>query len=146
MVPTQRQTLHWLLLAVTIAGSLPIRVCTCGASLHLSGSPFSFSLAAGRFTDPPAPPPLTPIWTLEDLQPLEQHDPDCHLVRPRPLISVGLLPDGLVVWDWPEAILERVGDRVDVLGHPSCHPTLVPHPPPLLSLFPLHLLLCLLRN
>ncbi|MCX8138256.1 MAG: hypothetical protein N3E46_01060 [Gemmataceae bacterium] len=139
--------LRWLALAITIAGAIPVRICTCGASLHLHG----LSPSDGQQNTPPLPAPATPDESIliDYLQPLVEHDPDCHLVRPRPLMAAGILPAPA---DLPHEtspgmpLVEMIS--WDGLATPtSVSLVLDPHPPPLrFSLTPLHLALCQLRN
>ncbi len=75
--------LHWLAIAVAVAGTIPVRICTCGAHLH---APFPRPLAAANIRPAPADQP-----TLDSAAGQEQHDPDCHYVRPRPLMPPGCL-------------------------------------------------------
>ncbi len=140
-------TLRWLALAITVAGAIPVRICTCGASLHLHGlSPFD-----GRQNIPPLPAPITPDESIlaDHLQPLVEHDPDCHLVRPRPLMAPGILPTPA---DLPDEANLGIPLVEMITWHELSIPNSVPllldsHPPPLdLASIPLHLALCQLRN
>jgi hypothetical protein len=140
-------TLRWLALAITVAGAIPVRICTCGASLHLHG----LSLFDGRQNIPPLPAPTIPDESIltDHLQPLVEHDPDCHLVRPRPLMAPGILP---IPTDTPDEVSPEMPAveiiSWDGLSIPDSVPfSLDSHPPPLrFSPIPLHLVLCQLRN
>ncbi|MBA2227258.1 hypothetical protein [Thermogemmata fonticola] len=139
--------LRWLALAITVAGALPVRICTCGASLHLHGlSPFD-----GRQNIPPLPAPVTPDESIltDHLQPLVEHDPDCHLVRPRPLMAPGILPTPADLPDEASPEMPPVEmiswDGLSILD--SVPFSLDSYSPPLrFSPTPLHQVLCQLRN
>lgn len=141
--------LRWLLLVVTIAGSIPVRICTCGASLHLHGSPFRWgwgSTQAGwARTD--ASVAHRQIILTANLLPLEQHDPDCHLLRPRPLMGPSVLPAGADQLDDAATTLVLLPFCLEAPSL-TADPLFLrlPHPPPEFSSIALHLALCQLRN
>jgi hypothetical protein len=62
-----------LVVVLTLIGAVPIRICTCGAAHHHDSQPLP-ELPAGVGADPAH----------------EHHDADCHAVKPRPLMSIGL--------------------------------------------------------
>jgi hypothetical protein len=72
-----------LVVVLTLIGAVPIRICTCGAAHHHDSQPLR-ELPAGVAADPAH----------------EHHDADCHAVKPRPLMSIGL---SCVVMDVPVA-------------------------------------------
>jgi hypothetical protein len=140
-------TLRWLALAITVAGAIPVRICTCGASLHLHG----LSLFGAQQNNQPPTTPISPHESIltDHLQPLVEHDPDCHLVRPRPLMAPGILPAPA---DLPDEANLGIPQVEMIAWHELSIPNSVPllldsHPPPLdLASIPLHLALCQLRN
>jgi len=140
------RALRWLALAITIAGAIPVRICTCGASLHLHDlSPWGIQ----RDTSP-LPTPVTADFSVltEDLQPLVEHDPDCHLVRPRPLMAPGVLPLPVEAPDDATVALIAQIISATLLLDPGSIPFWMDlHLPPLLlPSVALHLTLCQLRN
>jgi hypothetical protein len=138
--------LRWLALTITIAGAIPVRICTCGASLHLHDlSPWE--------TQRSTPSRLTPVTAdfsvlIEGLQPLVEHDPDCHLVRPRPLMAPGVLPPPVEAPDDTALVLiPQIISTTLLLDPGSVAFWLDLHPPPLLlPSVSLHLTLCQFRN
>jgi hypothetical protein len=72
-----------LVVVLTVFGAIPVRVCTCGAAHH-----HHHHAPPPRDTDR-QPPPAQPA-VAADPGPAEHHDADCHAVKPRPLMSVGL--------------------------------------------------------
>jgi hypothetical protein len=60
---------------LTVIGAVPIRICTCGAAhLHETASEPVGEVLAGVSSEPAH----------------HEHDADCHAVKPRPLMSIGL--------------------------------------------------------
>ena len=126
--------LRLLVVVLTLVGAIPVRICTCGAHSHpLFAKPVS---APDR-----APTPDLPSIFAEDPAPAEHHDHDCHFVKPRPLMSVGLQFD---VADVPPAdalavALEELPALAPIVGHTIRDF----HPPPNRPLF---ISYCVLRN
>jgi hypothetical protein len=138
--------LRWLALAITVAGAIPVRICTCGASLHLHNLP---PWKEQQNTLPLSPPVTAGSSVLtEHFQPWVEHDPDCHLVRPRPLMAPGvLLPPTEIPHDTAVGLSPETFSCDMLLHFVSIQFPLDLHPPPLLLLpVPLHLALCQLRN
>jgi hypothetical protein len=74
---------RWLIVVLTLIGAIPVRICTCGAAHHHHPS-----VPPPRDADPEPPGPIPVIAS--NPSPAEHHDADCHAVKPRPLMSVGL--------------------------------------------------------
>ena len=126
---------RWLVVVLALVGAIPVSICTCGA-IH---DPFQ-SLFAPRSGE--QEPPRGPIPGLEPSSgPTEQHDADCHAVKPRPLMSAGLQLDTV---DAPavDALATALTDppRLELaVGH--AFPDLDPPPDR-----PLFLIYCVRRN
>jgi hypothetical protein len=111
-----------LVVALTLIGAVPIRICTCGA-------------ASGSKPDAPsAPSPCSHRHGQPDEPSVgvdsghTHHDADCHAVKPRPLMSIGLSSD---VIDGPPAD----GLVAPLFEAPALHPSAghairAVHPPP----------------
>jgi len=123
-----------LVVVLTLVGAVPVRVCTCGAAHH-HHTPTPKPIrdhAPARGSSPAVAP---------DPGPAEHHDPDCHAVKPRPLMSQGLQLD---VTDVPTP--DTLGVALTELVEPepaAGEPVRDFHPPPNRPLF---LSLCVLRN
>ena len=72
-----------LVVVLTLIGAVPIRICTCGAAHHHDTAP-----------QPHRELPVGVVPTSD------HHDADCHAVKPRPLMSIGL---SFIVVDAPGA-------------------------------------------
>jgi hypothetical protein len=101
---------RWLVVVLTLFGAIPVRICTCGAA-HI------FPSAPPRDTDRPPPGPVPAFDS--NSTPAEQHDADCHYIKPRPIMPPGVqcLPVDVPAIDAP--ILEFVhAPQLDPLpGH-----------------------------
>src|SRR5262245_27227409 len=100
-----------LVVVLTLIGAIPIRICTCGAAHHADSSPLR-ETPPGVSADPGH----------------AHHDADCHAVKPRPLMSIGLSSSAT---DVPAADgifvpLVEVPAVEPAPGHALCHA----HPPP----------------
>ncbi len=73
-----------LVVVLTLVGAIPVRICTCGAATTTHSLP---SPPACR-TAPRLQTGLSIIARTSS--PAEHHDADCHVVKPRPLMSHGL--------------------------------------------------------
>ena len=102
-----------LVVVLTLIGAVPIRICTCGAAHHHDAAPQPIrELPAGV-----APAPAH-----------EHHDADCHAVKPRPLMSLGL---SCVLVDAPPADCLSVSLPEGIRLEPSPgHLIRDVHPPP----------------
>lgn len=123
-----------LIVLLTLAGSMPLRVCTCGADHHhfaQAGAPDDAEEPASSADGPSARAPHG-----------HQHDDDCPAAHPRPLVRNVTLPPVIdvptdatagvfVVVALPHVLGESAVDRPD------------PAPPPRV---PLYLSLLSLRN
>jgi hypothetical protein len=124
-----------LLVVLTLLGAIPVRICTCGAAHHHHH----------RAPQPRESSHLPPIGTLPAIDanpaPVEHHDADCHAIKPRPLMTLGLQFD---VTDVPSADSLAVALIEPIAPEPSPgHSIRDFHPPPDRPLF---LSLCILRN
>jgi hypothetical protein len=75
---------RWLVVVLALIGAIPVRVCTCGAAHHHASSPLPSN-------DPDSTPGSSPECSAEPAR--EHHDLECHAVKPRPLMSLGLQAD-----------------------------------------------------
>lgn len=73
---------RWLVVVLTLFGAIPVRICTCGAAHIFPSSP------PPRDTDRPPPGPVPAFDS--NTAPTEQHDADCHYVKPRPIMPPGI--------------------------------------------------------
>lgn len=124
---------RWLLVLMTLIGAIPVRICTCGAHDHVQVEDSTGTTPA------PFPPSEYPI--ANDSTPTEEHDPDCHYVKPRPLMPPG---PPLVYVDIPP--LDALGVALAERPQPEAaagERTREFHPPPNRPLF---LTLLVLRN
>lgn len=102
-----------LVVVLTLIGAVPIRICTCGAAHHHnSPSQSPGELPAGVGDDPAR----------------EHHDADCHAVKPRPLMSIGLICPAMdqPVEDCLAAVLPQAQRLELAPGQAICDV----HPPP----------------
>jgi hypothetical protein len=115
-----------LVVVLTIAGAVPVRLCTCGAAHHHHAQP---------------PPPCDshhhhhdgdfPALACDPAH--EHHDADCHAVKPRPLMSLGLQFD---LTNVPPADSHSVAlELPPEIGPTSGHALRDFHPPPDRPLF-----------
>ena len=75
-----------LVVVLALVGAIPVRICTCGAAHHSPPAP------APRDADgEPASDSGSGIKS--NSIPADHHDPDCHAVKPRPIMSLGLTCD-----------------------------------------------------
>ena len=74
-----------LVVVLTLLGAIPVRICTCGAAHDHPAAPVlpSKSPCGHDHDDRGAP-------AYSDSTPSEHHDADCHAVKPRPLMTLGL--------------------------------------------------------
>lgn len=85
-----------LVVVLTVLGAIPVRICTCGAAHHHPHAPVPPSKSpCGHDHRDSATPAIA-----SDSAPSEHHDADCHAVKPRPLMTLGLQFD---VTDVPPA-------------------------------------------
>ena len=100
-----------LVVVLTVIGAVPIRVCTCGAAHHHDSQPVP-ELPAGVGADPAH----------------EHHDDDCHAVKPRPLMSIGL---SCPMMDSPDAdcLAAALPELLQLIAVPG-HALRNAHPPP----------------
>lgn len=114
-----------LIVLMTVVGALPFRVCTCGAvHHHHTTNPQPTQAPASPEADTP------------------HHDPDCHAIKPRCAMTVGV---SVPVLDWPTT--DSFGFSAVETALPltaSVHAEIPSHPPPRGS--PLYLTLNVLRN
>lgn len=114
-----------LVIVLTLVGVIPVRICTCGAH-----NPFDSAIviAPEAGCDQAAEPAVT------ESTPTEHHDDDCHFVKPRPLMPVGVgldvavpPPDDsiTVALLQPEVIAPRVGYAVRDFHPPPTHPLFI---------------------
>jgi hypothetical protein len=73
---------RWLVVVLALIGAVPVRICTCGAAHLFPSAP------APHDTDCPPPGPEPALES--NSNPAEHHDADCHFVKPRPIMSLGL--------------------------------------------------------
>ena len=126
---------RWLLVVLTLLGAVPVRICTCGAAHH-----HHHHAPLPRDTsNQPAPGTLPAIDA--NPAPAEHHDADCHAIKPRPLMSLGVQFD---VTDVPpaDALAVALIEQPELEPLPG-HAVREFHPPPDRPLF---LSLRVLRN
>jgi hypothetical protein len=126
-----------LVVVLTVVGAIPVRICTCGAAHHHHHTPAPKPLCGHDHAPLPGSSPVV----VPDPEPAEHHDADCHAVKPRPLMSVGLQLD---FTDVPpaDAMAVALPERPEVVPTPG-YAIRDFHPPPNRPLF---LSLCVLRN
>jgi hypothetical protein len=75
--------IRWLIVVLTLIGAIPMRICTCGAAHH---HPSNFQAQAVN-----TPNHASVKFAIDaDPEQDEHHDHDCHVLKPRPIMSVGV--------------------------------------------------------
>jgi hypothetical protein len=108
-----------LIVVLTVVGAIPVRVCTCGAAHHHHPP----SRPAPDTQNLP-PTPATPIVTAD---PEPQHDPDCHAIKPRSAMALGVTPSVFEPSDFDVLVAAVMPDGVEILQQlallcTSCRP------------------------
>lgn len=123
-----------LVVVLTLIGAVPVRICTCGAAhQHHSPAPAPKD-DCGHDHHNSNEPSIAP-------DPLVHHDADCHAVKPRPIMSLGLQFNVTDIPPTDVLAVELVGSPmlVPIVGHEVRDF----HPPPNRPLF---LTFLVLRN